>query len=72
MKHSLRTHRALHALRIVLILAALCILFSMLSASAGSTKPLAPQDDAPTAWLSARAGSAIGLHDLRVVLVIPK
>jgi 1-phosphatidylinositol phosphodiesterase len=72
MKPSLRTHRALHALRVILILAALCILFSLLSASAGSTKPLAPQDDAPTAWLSARAGSAVGLHDLRVVLIIPK
>lgn len=61
-----------HTLRILMLLFTLLILFSTLSASAGTTRLLAPQNDVPTAWLSARAGSKTGLHDLRVILVIPK
>ncbi len=50
----------------------LLLLFPTLNASAGVTKPLSPQNDKPTAWLSAREGSSLGMHDLRIVLVIPK
>ena len=60
------------SLRAIGLLLALLFLFPTLSASAGATRPLSPQNDAPTAWLSAREGSSLGKHDLRVVLVIPK
>lgn len=47
------------------------LLFPALLTYASTDRLLAPSDNAPTAWLSARRGSSAFTHDLRVVLVIP-
>lgn len=47
------------------------LLLPTLLVSASTGKTLAPVGNEPTAWLSAREGSKLYTHDLRVVLAIP-
>lgn len=55
-----------------IILAGACLLlFPALLTHANNAHVLAPAKDSPSAWLSARAGSAAYTHDLRVILAIP-